>query len=67
MPTPEKSGREAAFSTMILHARNEWIKQSRNIRTARDRVTLRHYAKIHNRLLKQSGMHGHDLPEYAAP
>lgn len=66
MTTPEKSGRQAAFSTMIMHARNEWSNQSRDVRTARDRAALRHYAKIHNRLLRQSGMDGHELPEFAA-
>ncbi|HQC72055.1 MAG TPA: hypothetical protein PLE42_04975 [Candidatus Competibacteraceae bacterium] len=63
MPTPERSGREAAFTVMILHARNEWLAQSRNLETRRDRTTLRHLAKIHNRLLRQSGMHGHELEE----
>lgn len=63
MATPEKSGREAAFSTMIMHAKNEWLQQSQNLRTQRDLVALRHYAKIHNRLLRQSGMHGLELEE----
>lgn len=63
MAAPERSGREAAFTVMIQHARNEWVDQSRNLRTARDRKTLQTLAKIHNRLLRQSGLHGHELEE----
>lgn len=63
--TPERAGRQSAYSTMLQHARAEWSQQSLHQRTARDRATLRHLAKIYNRLLAQSGMDGDKLPEHA--